>query len=36
MGTLDYGLHGILIYEMKKGEGKKGKYVEKKRKGYFA
>ena len=26
MGTLDSGLHDILIYEMNNGEGKEGKY----------
>ena len=30
METLDFGLHDILIYEMKNGEGKGGKYLEKK------
>ena len=29
MGTLDFGLHDILMYEMKNGEGKGGKYLEK-------
>ena len=28
-GTLDFGLHCILIYEMKNGEGKGGKHMEK-------
>ena len=32
METLDFGLHDILIYEMKNGEGKGGTYLEKKRK----
>ena len=30
METLDFGLHDILIYEMKNGGGKGGKYLEKK------
>ena len=30
METLDFGLHDIPIYEMKNGEGKGGKYLEKK------
>ena len=30
METLDFGLHDISIYEMKKGEGKGGKYIGKK------
>ena len=30
METLDFGLHDILIYEMKNGEGKGGKYWRKK------
>ena len=29
MGTLDFGLHKILIYAMKNGQGKGGKYLEK-------
>ena len=29
METLDFGLHDILIYEMKNREGKGGKYLEK-------
>ena len=28
MGTSDFGLHKILIYAMKNGEGKRGKYLE--------
>ena len=28
METLDFGLHDILIYEMRNGEGKGGKYLE--------
>ena len=28
---LDFELHGILIHEMKNGEGKGGKYLEKKK-----
>ena len=28
MGTLDFGLHKILIYAMKNGQGKGGKYLE--------
>ena len=30
MGTEDFGLHDILIYERKNTEGKGGKYLEKK------
>ena len=30
METLDFGLHDILIYEMRNGEGKGRKYLEKK------
>ena len=29
MGTLEFELHDILIHEMKNGEGKGGKYLEK-------
>ena len=29
MGTLNFGLHDILIYEMKNGEGNRKKYLEK-------
>ena len=29
MGTFDFGLHKILIYEMKNEKGKGGKYMEK-------
>ena len=31
-GTLNLGLHCILIYEMKNGEGKGGKHMEKEKK----
>ena len=31
METLDFGLHDILIYEMRNGEGKGRKYLEKKK-----
>ena len=35
METLDFGLHDILIYEMKNGEGKGGKYLEKENTCFF-